>query len=111
LANALIEIETKRQEDSTYSEEQYQEDRARIISEYTDLITTYSNLYGIAQEGDAKVVNEAWVNTYSDIIKSGDSWKTNVSDYVEKVDSAFQTWEDDMEPVTDTIGTNLKSLK
>jgi hypothetical protein len=89
LANALIEIETKRQEDSTYSEEEYQSDKARIVSEYTDLITTYSKLYGIAQEEDSRVVEDAWINAYSDIINSGDSWQNAVTQYVDKVDTAF----------------------
>lgn len=109
-ANALIAIDQRAQEDAIYRETQYQADRARIISEYTALIQSYSNLYAVAQEEDSRVVADAWVNAYDTMISDGETWKTATSDYVSAVDTAFSTWEADMDFVRKEVGTDLDTL-
>ena len=109
-ANALMAIDQKAQEDAIYRETQYQADRARIISEYTALIQSYSNLYAVAQEEDSRVVADAWVNAYGTMISDGETWKTATSDYVSAVDTAFSTWNTDMDFVRKEVGTDLDTL-
>ena len=109
-ANALMAIDQKAQEDAIYRETQYQADRARIISEYTTLIQTYSNLYAVAQEDDSRVVADAWVNAYGTMISDGETWKTATSDYVTAIDSAFSTWNNDMDFIRREVGTDLNTL-
>lgn len=109
-ANALMAIDQKAQEDAIYRETQYQADRTRIISEYTTLIQTYSNLYAVAQEDDSRVVADAWVNAYSTMISDGETWKTATSDYVTAIDSAFSTWNNDMDFIRREVGTDLNTL-
>ena len=109
-ANALIAIDQKAQEDAIYRETQYQADRARIISEYTALIESYSNLYAVAQEEDSRVVADAWVNAYGTMISDGETWKTATAGYVSEIDTAFSTWETDMDFVRKEVGTDLDTL-
>lgn len=109
-ANALIAIDERAQEDAIYRETQYQADRARIISEYTTLIQSYSNLYAVAQEEDSRVVADAWVNAYGTMISDGETWKTATSDYVSAVNTAFSTWNTDMDFVRKEVGTDLNTL-
>ena len=109
-ANALIAIDQKAQEDAIYRETQYQADRARIISEYTALIESYSNLYAVAQEEDSRVVADAWVNAYGTMISDGETWKTATTGYVSEIDTAFSTWETDMDFVRKEVGTDLDTL-
>lgn len=111
LAEKLAEIDKNRQEGMYASEEEYQAARARVIEEYTTLITTYSNLYGIATTDDARVVEDAWSTAYSNIVDQGDLWRGAITDYVSEVDDAWATWKTDMDTVTNIVGTDLKTLK
>lgn len=108
--DALAAIDQRAAEDDLYRETQYEEDRARIIAEYTALITTYSNLYAIAQEEDSRVVADAWVNSYAELIDNGGKWKEATTEYVHATDDAFKQWKDDMEPVRQAVGADLKEL-
>jgi hypothetical protein len=49
------------------------------LDEYYATIETYSELYGIATCEDARVVEDAWTSTYSEVINDGGQWKDAVT--------------------------------
>lgn len=111
LAEKLKEIDEKANEDALYREGNYQADRQRIIDEYTQLIQASSDLYRIAQEEDSRVVQDAWINAYDEIIDSGDQWKTAIIDYTDQINSAFQEWQSETDRLTDLVGKDLVDTK
>lgn len=111
LAEKLKEIDEKANEDALYREGNYQADRQRIIDEYTQLIQASSDLYRIAQEEDSRVVQDAWVNAYDEIIDSGDQWKTAIIDYTGQINNAFQEWQAETDRLTDLVGKDLVDTK
>ena len=111
LAEKLKEIDEKANEDALYREGNYQADRQRIIDEYTQLIQASSDLYRIAQEEDSRVVQDAWVNAYDEIIDSGDQWKTAIIDYTGQINNAFQEWQVETDRLTDLVGKDLVDTK
>lgn len=111
LAEKLKEIDEKANEDALYREGNYQADRQRIIDEYTQLIQASSDLYRIAQEEDSRVVQDAWVNAYDEIIDSGDQWKTAIIDYTDQINNAFQEWQAETDRLTDLVGKDLVDTK
>ena len=111
LAEKLKEIDEKANEDALYREGNYQADRQRIIDEYTQLIQASSDLYRIAQEEDSRVVQDAWVNAYDEIIDNGDKWKTAIIDYTGQINNAFQEWQAKTDRLTDLVGKDLIDTK
>lgn len=111
LAEKLKEIDEKANEDALYREGNYQADRQRIIDEYTQLIQASSDLYRIAQEEDSRVVQDAWVNAYDEIIDNGDKWKTAIIDYTGQINNAFQEWQAETDRLTDLVGKDLVDTK
>lgn len=111
LAEKLKEIDEKANEDALYREGNYQTDRQRIIDEYTQLIQASSDLYKIAQEEDSRVIQDAWVNAYDEIIDSGDQWKTAIIDYTDQINNAFQEWQAETDRLTDLVGKDLVDTK
>lgn len=94
LAEKLAELDEKANDDALYREGNYQEDRERLIEEYQKLIEASNDLYNLAQEEDARVVQDAWVNGYKAIIDKGNEWKTAVGDYTDAINNAIGEWED-----------------
>lgn len=111
LAEKLKEIDEKANEDALYREGNYQADRQRIIDEYTQLIQASSDLYRIAQEEDSRVIQDAWINAYDEIIDSGDQWKDAIIDYTDQINNAFQEWEAETDRLTDLVGEDLVDTK
>ncbi len=111
LAEKLKEIDEKANEDALYREGNYQADRQRIIDEYTQLIQASGDLYRIAQEEDSRVVQDAWVNAYDEIIDSGDQWKDAIIDYTDQINNAFQEWQSEIDRLTDLVGKDLVDTK
>lgn len=111
LAEKLKEIDEKANEDALYREGNYQADRQRIIDEYTQLIQASGDLYRIAQEEDSRVVQDAWVNAYDEIIDSGDQWKDAIIDYTDQINNAFQEWQSETDRLTDLVGKDLIDTK
>lgn len=105
LAEKLAELDEKAAEDAIYREGNYQEDRKRLIEEYQKLIEASNDLYNIAQQEDARVVQDAWVNGYKAIIDKGNEWKTAVGDYTNTINDAIGEWEN----ASSTLNTELKN--
>lgn len=108
LYQALTEI------DNTYAEnsDEWFAAREEALSEYYAKCDMYTELYGIAQQGDARVVEDAWVNSYKHIIDDGGKWKTAVNGYVEEVKTKYDEWKNKVDTeVEPTIGTDLDTLK
>ena len=111
LTKKLAEIDKKYQEGTYATEEEYAEARRAIQDKYSELITTYSNQYAIATGEDARVVQDAWVTAYDEIIRDGDNWVVAIDDYTNKVSEAFEEWRDRTQIVSEQVGVELDDTK
>jgi DNA repair ATPase RecN len=107
----LAEIDKAYQEGAYANEEEYQAARTAVIEKYTDLITTYSNLYGIATSEDARVVEDAWSTAYSNVVQDGGAWEDAITTYTKNVTTAFETWQSRISELTDLVGKDLDETK
>lgn len=111
LAEKLAELDEKANDDALYREGNYQEDRKRLIEEYQKLIEASNDLYNLAQEEDARVVQDAWVNGYKAIIDKGNEWKTAVSDYTDAINNAIGEWEDASSVLNTELENTTRSVE
>ena len=93
LAEKLAELDQKAAEDAVYRETAYQQERALVIQQYTDLITTAGNLYAKAQEEDSRVVQDAWVNSFDIIKDNSNSWKDTITENTNIINDTFKEWQ------------------
>lgn len=111
LAEKLAELDQKAAEDAVYRETTYQQERALVIQQYTDLITTAGNLYAKAQEEDSRVVQDAWVNSFDIIKENSDSWKDTITENTNIINDTFKEWQDSMDEITKIVGDDLKDTQ
>lgn len=111
LAEKLAELDQKAAEDAVYRETTYQQERALVIQQYTDLITTAGNLYAKAQEEDSRVVQDAWVNSFDVIKENSDSWKDTITENTNIINDTFKEWQDSMDEITKIVGDDLKDTQ
>lgn len=111
LADKLAELDQKAAEDAVYRETTYQQERALVIQQYTDLITTAGNLYAKAQEEDSRVVQDAWVNSFDIIKENSDSWKDTITENTNIINDTFKEWQDSMDEITKIVGDDLKDTQ
>lgn len=111
LAEKLAELDQKAAEDAVYRETTYQQERALVIQQYTDLITTAGNLYAKAQEEDSRVVQDAWVNSFDIIKDNSNSWKDTITENTNIINDTFKEWQDSMDEITKIIGDDLKDTQ
>lgn len=107
LAQRLAEIDN----DINLTKEEREARRAEIMQQYYEKMGVYTDLYGIAQAEDARVVEDAWVNTYSDIITAADQHKKAVELYSDQAKIAFDKWQAGIATVKDLAGKDLDTLK
>lgn len=111
LAEKLAELDQKAAEDAVYRETTYQQERALVIQQYTDLITTAGNLYAKAQEEDSRVVQDAWVNSFDIIKNNSNSWKDTITENTTIINDTFKEWQDSMDEITKIVGDDLKDTQ
>lgn len=111
LADKLAELDQKAAEDAVYRETTYQQERALVIQQYTDSITTAGNLYAKAQEEDSRVVQDAWVNSFDIIKDNSNSWKDTITENTNIINDTFKEWQDSMDEITKIIGDDLKDTQ
>lgn len=111
LSEKLAELDKKAAEDALYRENEWQAERALVIQQYTDLITTAGNLYAIAQEEDSRVVQDAWVNSFDIIKENSDSWKDTITENTEIINDAFKEWQSNMDEISDIVGKDLEDTQ
>lgn len=111
LAEKLAELDQKAAEDAVYRETTYQQERALVIQQYTDLITTAGNLYAKAQEEDSRVVQDAWVNSFDVIKENSDNWKDTITENTNIINDTFKEWQDSMDEITKIVGDDLKDTQ
>ena len=110
LAEKLAEVDQRANEDAIYREGEYQAERKRIQDEYQALINASDELYKLAQQEDARVVQDAWVNSYDYIIDKGDEWQGAIRDYTDSVNEAFREWEANTDILTNLVGKDLDEV-
>ena len=110
LAEKLAEVDQRANEDAIYREGEYQNDRKRIQEEYQALIDASNELYKIGQKEDARVVQDAWVNSYDYIIDKGNEWQGAIKDYTDNINEAFREWETNTNILTDLVGKDLDEV-
>lgn len=111
LADKLAELDQKAAEDAVYRETTYQQERALVIQQYTDLITTAGNLYAKAQEEDSRVVQDAWVNSFDIIKDNNNSWKDTITENTNIINDTFKEWQDSMDEISKIVGDDLKDTQ
>ena len=111
LAEKLAELDQKAAEDAVYRETTYQQERALVIQQYTDLITTAGNLYAKAQEEDSRVVQDAWVNSFDIIKDNSNNWKDTITENTNIINDTFKEWQDSMDEITKIVGDDLKDTQ
>lgn len=111
LAEKLAELDQKAAEDAVYRETTYQQERALVIQQYTDLITTAGNLYAKAQEEDSRVVQDAWVNSFDIIKDNSNSWKDTITENTNIINDTFKEWQDSMDEISKIVGDDLKDTQ
>lgn len=111
LAEKLAELDQKAAEDAVYRETTYQQERALVIQQYTDLITTAGNLYAKAQEEDSRVVQDAWVNSFDIIKDNSNSWKDTITENTNIINDTFKEWQDSMDEIAKIVGDDLKDTQ
>lgn len=111
LAEKLAELDQKAAEDAVYRETAYQQERALVIQQYTDLITTAGNLYVKAQEEDSRVVQDAWVNSFDIIKDNSNSWKDTITENTNIINDTFKEWQDSMDEISKIVGDDLKDTQ
>ena len=111
LAEKLAELDQKAAEDAVYRETTYQQERALVIQQYTDLITTAGNLYAKAQEEDSRVVQDAWVNSFDIIKDNSNNWKDAITENTNIINDTFKEWQDSMDEITKIVGDDLKDTQ
>lgn len=111
LADKLAELDQKAAEDAVYRETTYQQERALVIQQYTDLITTAGNLYAKAQEEDSRVVQDAWVNSFDIIKDNSNNWKDTITENTNIINDTFKEWQDSMDEITKIVGDDLKDTQ
>lgn len=107
IAEELAKIDN----DATLTQEQRNELKAELLNQYYEKLNMYTDLYGIAQEEDSRVVNDAWVNTYSDIILNGEECKNAITDYNEETNESFNNLQNNLATVVELAGTDLTTLQ
>lgn len=107
LNEKLAEIDKKYKDD----EKKRLEEKKRVTEEYTKLMTTYSNLYAIAGAADSRVIDDAWVNAYKDIITNGDLWKDAVKKQTEESNTAFKNYHDEANVIFKDLGLSADNYK
>lgn len=115
LAEKLAEIDQKAAEDATYRESAYQQERALIIQQYSDLILASSELFNIAQMDGAEevtnVVKDAWVNNFEIIKQNGNEWQDAITANTNAINDAFAEWQQKTDIITDLVGDSLDETK
>lgn len=111
LTEKLAELDQKAAEDAIYRETAYQQERALVIQQYTDLITTAGNLYAKAQEEDSRVVQDAWVNSFDIIKDNSNSWKDTITENTNIINDTFKEWQDSMDEISKIVGNDLRDTQ
>ena len=115
LAEKLAEIDQKAAEDATYRESAYQQERALIIQQYSDLILASSELFNIAQRDGAEevtnVIKDAWVNNFEIIKQNGNEWQDAITANTNAINDAFAEWQQKTDIITDLVGDSLDETK
>ena len=111
LADQLIALEEARAAGQFATDAEYYAARDRLIAEYTDLFTAYSNQYTTALGVDAAIQEEAWVNAYDEMIKKTGDWQSKVTSYTEQCENSYEQWRDTVESESEVIDSVLNDLE
>ena len=112
LYNTLDEINRQYHEGAFESEQEYQNAILEAKEYYYALLEDYSDLYTIAISTDARALEDSWSREFNSMIYNTDNWKTQVEEYVQNVQGAFEEWDEAMDVLASEagIGGDLSSL-
>ena len=97
-------------------EEKMLQERQRIIEEYSQrrsvLVKDYATADYWQQQVSVTQTNEAYGDFYKQNLLDTDEWRAEVSTMVESIDTAYDSWTNDMDTyVRPTVGQNLEELQ
>lgn len=109
--NELNERIAEINNNAALSEQEKQQQRAIAIQQYYDLIGTYADIWTMAQQNDARVVADAWINSYDDQIEVMRDGRDTTEQYAQDCSDAFIDYQNCISEVSDIIGTDLESTE
>lgn len=92
-ADALNELWDAYYNKHSISEDEYYQKRDEIRKHYADLRATYAHNYTVAQQNDARVVADAWINQDQKMIASSTDWEKNTNRLIAQTEEAFMRYE------------------
>ena len=105
-----LDAVAKAYQDYADDEEALRRELARLEEEYYNLIGGYSELYTIAQQEDTRVVRDAWINQYDDILGASLDWKTKLEEYVQAIEDKHEEWQAVAGPILDDLNLKTNNL-
>lgn len=94
LADDLVALEEARAAGQYATDEEYQAAKEKLLAEYYNLYSAYSEQYSISLQTDSRVIADAWVNAYADMITGAQNWEAYVSDYLANAEESFNRYSD-----------------
>ena len=92
----LVELDQRWLEGEIATQEEYNRQREAITDHYFNpeygVLSTYSKLYNVAIQTDAKATEDYWGKSYGNMTTRTEDWKTAVNNYVAEVKDAFGLW-------------------
>lgn len=92
-ADALNELWDAYYNKHSITEDEYEQKRAEIVNHYNELRKTYVHNYTAAQQNDARVVADAWINQDTKMIKSSETWQTTTDKLIAQTENAIRRYE------------------
>lgn len=115
LADDLIALEEARAAGQYQTDEEYYAAKNRLISEYNNLFTAYSEQYTTALGIDASIQQEAWITAYDEMILKTEDWQIHVDEYTTLCEESYSHWREivqtESDIVTDLLGNVSDAVK
>lgn len=112
LYTTLDEINRQYHEGAFESEQEYQNAILEAKEYYYALLEDYSDLYTIAISTDARALEDSWSREFNSMIYNTDNWRSEVEEYIQNVQGAFEEWDEAMDALAGEagIGGDLSNL-
>ena len=111
LADQLVALEEARVAGQFASEEEYYAARDKLIAEYTDLFTAYSEQYTTALGVDTAIQQDAWIKAYDGMIDKSLDWKDKTTEYTNKCEVAYEHWRTVVQSESQVVDAVLNDLE
>lgn len=112
--NELKELQDAYLSGEIASEEEYRNRQQEIVNHYygeDGVLTTYSKLYNIAVQTDAKATADYWGGQYGEMTQDTKKWKEDVDQYLLNIQAQTNNWKDVSTQANEAVEGALKDSK